>query len=72
MSLNNDFEKLNDLCLDLSTQANSLTSALLANEEESITNLQKEIEEAADELETGIKELEKYVSTMETQKKFWS
>lgn len=72
MSLNKDIEKLNDLYLDLSSQASSLTSTMLANEEESISNLKKEIETAADELEKGIKDLKGYVSKMETQKKFWS
>lgn len=72
MSIGKDIERLNDLCLDLSSQAKSLTTVLLANDEESVGNLQKKIEEAVEELGIGIKELEGYVSTMETQKNYWS
>lgn len=72
MSIGKDIERLNDLCLDLSSQAKSLTTVLLANDKESVGNLQKKIEEAVEELGIGIKELEGYVSTMETQKNYWS
>lgn len=72
MSLIGDIERLEELCSALSTQAGSLTSTLLANDEDSIKNLKDKIDDAVEELELGITELNGYVSTMETQKDYWS
>lgn len=72
MSIIGDLERLEELSSALSTQAGSLTSTLLANDEDSIKNLKDKIDEAVDELELGISELKGYVSTMETQKNYWS
>lgn len=72
MSLTRDIERLEDLRSALSTQAGSLTSNLLANDEESIKNLKNKIDDAVNELELGIADLKKYISKMEQQKNYWS
>lgn len=72
MSLTRDIERLEDLSSALSTQAASLTSNLLANDEESIKNLKNKIDDAVNELELGIVDLKKYLSKMENQKNYWS
>lgn len=72
MSLISDLERLDELCSALSSQSGSLTSSMLANDEESISNLKTEISEAAEDLESGIAELKGYVSLMETYKSYWS
>ena len=72
MSLSKKIENLKDLSSELSSQANSMSSALLDDENNSIDNLKKEIIKAVNELNNGIADLEKNISNMNAQKKFWS
>ena len=72
MSLSKKIENLKDLSSELSSQANSMSSALLDDENNSIDNLKREITKAVNELNNGIADLEKNISNMNVQKKFWS
>lgn len=72
MSVASDIKVLEDICAALSSQTSSLTSSMLANDQDSITNLANMIETAVDELEGGIAELKGYLGTMEYQKNYWS
>lgn len=72
MSLSKKIENLKDLSSELSSQANLMSSALLDDENNSIDNLKREITKAVNELNNGIADLEKNISNMNAQKKFWS
>ncbi|MGN1370975.1 MAG: hypothetical protein ACI4XM_01660 [Candidatus Coprovivens sp.] len=72
MNLSKKIENLKDLSSELSSQTNYLTSALLDDDNNSIDNLKREINKAVNELNNGIADLEKNVSNMNAQKKFWS
>lgn len=72
MSVAGDIKVLEDICAALSSQTGSLSSSMLANDQESINNLKEMIETAVKELDDGINELKGYLSTMEYQNNYWS
>lgn len=52
---------------DLVEDYSALTSSLLNTDQDSVKNLQTQIDKAMQELENGVSELKGYLNTMETE-----
>jgi vacuolar-type H+-ATPase subunit C/Vma6 len=57
----------NSVLPDLVEDYSALTSSLLNTDQDSVKNLQTQIDKAMQELENGVSELKGYLSTMETE-----